>query len=860
MEKGRIAQTINTARNKIIEHQLRPETPERTAYENTLSRYIKYFQSAATISELKQNKIRFANADANGDDYDVAQSDASRAEYIITATDKESDPSRAGRSLVVTYDDQDQLQGFHFFGADNNATDVVRDHERGVWRATRITADSLSGVATAKQEMRSRADEMHGFLRDFYLSYIPKVEGLSNDAIQNMNLLNRFKEDRQEEIEKRLFLPMTRREFLKTVGVIAAGALFLAACGVSPDSGSGGNTADELKSKFPELQAAIESGAIDEARNQEVDRAEIESLGPGAKGVLYTFLASKEGEAAIAGSWEKVATPDFLKSRGVVAGSDINEIFRFKQRNGGYLFYDQQSNRYFKVAEAGTRDAEYLKQSAANYRNGWTAAGVPEEVVAKVQVIDSFTYEGKSSVLLSAPNMGQTLETYTKFLKVNNAANADAILSSMLERYYIDTLMPMNAAGVFQKDPNFKNICLFQQADGSVKLVPIDLAQKPMAFEQAQIFQTQYDELALRALGNGRNVKMPSFTEFLQKYPDIARQMNIMAQMGETVRLNITLPGEAAKVLVVVPQNLLGGSEQSGAVTTNIVRTIQKQYGEAYRNLPQGSLMPIEVTLEDGSISRFMVIKANPIGDPIAKFGGKWAEVLQLGKTGFKVMSDFLFIMWIATEIGELTDPDYSAKLFSDIAFPDSVSWTDNASAAIDDIYSRLMGAKDKLVTDTAQMMHPSAVAEQMFGVTQKELLDLITKRFMTQGEIIQVLSEQAKRAAFPPAPAQVEFQSPFPILVDEAELPVSAMFSAFQSDNDQQVVLFWGQTEGADKKPVTMPITAFQKNPGDKSWTTVPIIDKPWSVKFNIRGEQFTLTCKSAQNDGSRFELQCFK
>jgi len=607
-----------------------------------------------------------------------------------------------------------------------------------------------------------------------------------------------------------------------------------------------------------EFQLLIDSGAYSEPLYQEAIRAEQDtSLSPSAKRSLYAFLGSKAGEQMLQAGWEKVATPQFLYEQGVVVGDDISEIFRFKQRNGGFLFFDQVNNRYLKIAPEGVgTDAAYLRYSKNYYVEGWRAMGIPEETVSKVQLVEGFQYEGRQSVLLVTPNMNQTLETYTAFLKGNKVANADAILGDLLQRYYAESLLPMNAAGIYQADPNFKNICLFTQSDDSVKLVPIDLAQKPVAFEQSAIFQTQYEELAARA--GRRGIKMSSYGDFLAANPNVANQIGLVENLGQTVRINMSIPGEAQKVLLLVPQKMIGGADQAAIVENNIVEAITRQYRESYKVIPQGQVFAVNVPTEAGEVT-IGIMKANAVGDTVTAFGGKWAKFLELGKMGLKTAGDIFFLIWIADEIGHITDPDYVAKLDSAVAFPDSLNSSDSAEAFLDSIYGTLQFSKQNLARKAVDPRIWTPLMEQMFGMTNLDFLNLITGGFMTQQEIGEQLAEIAPIAAFPPASSEILFQSPFPIIVPGAEYPMSAMFSAYE-DNGSQTILFWAQTKNTDGKIVTIPITEFTKKQNDEKWETINLVDAPWTVEFAIDAHVRIFSCTKSVSNGETFELLCEK
>jgi hypothetical protein len=354
---------------------------------------------------------------------------------------------------------------------------------------------------------------------------------------------------------------------------------------------------------------------------------------------------------------------------------------------------------------------------------------------------------------------------------------------------------------------------------------------------------------------------MPSYAEFLQNNPAISEQLGLIAEMGKMKTITLSIPGQAAKISLMLPEAAIGGPQQGG-VMTKIVQSFEAQYMEEFKGMPQGTLKTFEIPLDTGGMSRVVVMKSNAMGDAVKLFGGDWGEMLKMAKQGAKFTADALFVIWIANELGEIADPDYRVVLESAIAFPDSVSWTDNAWVFLDTIYVRLMHAKTMLAARTAgnpQLMTP--VAEQMFGMTSLDILDLITKGFMTQAEIGQVMLDMADKAAFPPAQSEVKFQSPVPILLDGAEEPMSAMFSAFNDADGKQVILFWAQTQNIDGKLVTMPVSGFSRYPSDKKWEMTPIVEKPWTLEFQAHGNSMgVLTCTESQSDGSKFEIQCFE
>jgi len=74
--------------------------------------------------------------------------------------------------------------------------------------------------------------------------------------------------------------------------------------------------------------------------------------------------------------------------------------------------------------------------------------------------------------------------------------------------------------------------------------------------------------------------------------------------------------------------------------------------------------------------------------------------------------------MWIADEIGQITDPNYVAKLDSAVAFPDSLNNLDNAKAFLGNIYDVLQLSKKNLATKAIDPRMWTPLMEQMFGMT----------------------------------------------------------------------------------------------------------------------------------------------
>ena len=658
---------------------------------------------------------------------------------------------------------------------------------------------------------------------------------------------------------------ITRRDMIKLMGAFAGSVatrpyLGLAAAALTGCTSTAVNRPVDIQpvAHKPELQPLIDMGAYSEPLYQEVIRAENDhTLSPSAKRALYAHLGSKAGEAFLQSGWEQVVIPQFLKEQGAFYGDDVKNIFRFKQRNGGHLYFDQINNRYLKIAAEGVgNDAEYLELAKNYYVNGWRAIKVPEETIAQVQLIKGFKFEGNSSVLLITPNMNQTLETYTSLLKGKNVPNANSLLSDLLERYYIDSLIPMNAVGVFQTDPNFKNICLSIQADETLKLIPIDLSQKPIAFERSLIFQKQYEELASRAAR--RSIEMPSYADFLIKHPDIASQVGLLENLGETVRINMSLPNEAQKVLIQIPQEMLGGAKQSSLIEKDIVKAITEQYGNNYKTIPQGQVFNVVVQTEAGEAT-VSIVKANALGDAVTTFGGKWAKLLEQGKAAASYVGGALFIMWIGAEVGQVIDPNYTAKLDSSVAFPDSLGPLVNANKFLGSIHNTLQLSKSNFALKFLDPNLWTPVMEQMFGLTWNDFRSLLSGGYMTEKELGQQFAELVPKAAFPPASSEITFQSPFPPLIPGAQYPMSAMFSAYTGEDDTKIVLFWAQTIDPEQGIITVPISECTQKPGQDNWDTVNLINTPWSVEFSTDpGNTIQFSCNKSTIDANTFELAC--
>lgn len=717
--------------------------------------------------------------------------------------------------------------------------------------------------------------------------YITFRDNISNLVFHLYNDLNLYPQSTPEDIPKAVanmanfqnqrrtlealedrFGIMLRRSFLKKSAALLA--LFLVACGVKPtllteyvDPNTNLITQGENPNAPQEL---IDSGAYYDPIYEQIEIAENSDMSQGAKQILYAHLASKVASGYLQTAWQQVATPEFLRTQGILVGDELSQVFQITTKaNQGWRYFDPVSNRYIKIAP--TTDpiqAQYLRQSYQYYIKGWTAAGMPPEMIAKVQLVEGFTMNGDPAVILVTPNVGYNLEKILRNIRKSGFTNVETVMSTILQDYYSKVLFPMNTSGVLQPDVNFSNICVTAGPDG-LRFTPIDLAGKPQLIERGLIYRYQYELLAERAASRG--IMLPSFEEYLATNP-VARQLEIPTKIGvlsemsggNIIRLTVKINGQSMKVLL--PGAVFTEAPSIEAITQRIIPAIEAQYEPVYQTIRQGQVAIVRVPNGAGADVSIALIKANSFGDRIAIYGAKWAEILKGLRSGVKIAADVLLILWTAMEFEEFLVPDYRVDLQSVIAFPDSlpsVGSRDTGYILLDSLFNKLMAAKNLIARNAGtNPLTWTPMMEQMFGMTNKDFLELIAYHDVTQQEIIEQFIEMSKTIVFPPAPSIMKFQSPFPILIEGAELPVSAYFSAFQEPTGEQVVFFWANINN-NGTSVTIPVAAFTKQPDASEWETINIIEQPWKVEMMITESlNYVLECTQAQSDGQKFELIC--
>jgi len=681
---------------------------------------------------------------------------------------------------------------------------------------------------------------------------VPLTEKGTDDEL--LRIYEDFKKQRNQEKENRFDNRISKREFLKKMGLLSI-VIFLTACGSGADQILNEENLTEADIRELQEKNVFYAPLFDEVEKTGYE----ENMGLDAKELLYEFIISKEAEKLLYSSWRKVSTPDFLIERGIVVGNEIGSIFEFKNANGGVRYFDKASNRYLKLSLAGSLDERYLKLAYLDTIKGWRAIGIPEEMVAQVQWIEGFRVNGQTYSMMVTPNAGNNLEGFISMIRNNGKIpNGEAKALAFLDDYYTRVLFPMNAVGVIQQDVNFKNIVIQMQSDGKVRFVPIDLAAHPKIIEERIVFQWQYEQLAERA--KRRNILMPSFENYLASHPEIAEKVTFFKGLNEggIFKTSISLGADRQSIHLYFPRNIVGGQVDT-VVMDNLLSQLKAKYGARYEAIPQGEILTADLVMQDGSTKKIAFMKTNSIGGKIKPIGGKWGEMLKIAKTGTKYASDALMLMWIATELGEITDPDYRADIESLMPSVDTARTVgkDAGVVFLDTLFDKLSLAKKRLSDHSTDFRAWSPLIENMVGMTNLEAVSLLTNYGIPYEYLIQAIKKRIIDTVVPPAPSNMKYGSVFPILFPQAEIPTSAHFSVFVTDEKEKAIIFWGQVVNADGSKTTVPVSAFTKKTNEDRWTMTPIINSSWSITLSPDGVT-NFICEADESDGLQFKIKC--
>lgn len=858
-----VKKAYQTTERRYIDRALHSDRcSEHERYNNMVNRLMFFFSDVRTKGEMDRIGTSLQLAPSftlertqheEGSEYVIYQTKESGPENGLDTSAPQQPPEQ--NRMHILYDADSNLAAINFERHGKTPISVERTGANS-WTASHYSAQNIGAIGRAKQQYTESTRDILTFMADFYESVVLRTQGAEDTKGNELALYDRFMQTRKDEWKDRFGGLMTRADFLKRFGVLGLGVLSLVACNGQPGETPPQPSSFDLAPANADMKELYESGAFHGPLMEEVEKAHYEGLGDGAKEALYGYLMSKTAANKLDQGWRKITTPAFLRERGIIAGTELTEVFEFKNANGGVRYFDKTSNRYIKLSPVGSVDAKYLELAYKDTIAGWRAIGMPEEYIAAVQWADNFMVDGKPHVMMITPNVGNNMEGFVSMLR-NGKNGGEAKVLALLENYYTKVLFPMNASGVIQQDLNFKNVTVLAQADGSVRFVPIDLAAHPKILEQNMVFQWQYEQLAERAAR--RKIAMPTFAEYLQSHPDMAAKVNVFDALAKEGIWKTSINIGNQCVHLYMPKSMVAGEATDKAMVTAIVDQIKQNYGAAYEKLPQGEVITVEVTLGDGTKKPLAFMKTNSIGGKIRPLGGKWGEALKLAKSGVKLASDALFVFWIASEVAAVTDPDYVAQIESSIAFPDTAVSTrkDNGIVFLDAMYDRLLLSKDNLAARATNLSRWDPIVESMTEMNNAEALSLITNFNVPHSHIIQYVSDMVRKAVVPPAPSEMRFQSPFPILIPGEEVPTTAYFSAFNNEGEKSLI-FWAQVKNSNGETMTAPVSAFTKQQGMKDWIMTPIVDEPWSVQFSLTSLPLVYTCGTASSNGAKFELFC--
>ena len=608
-----------------------------------------------------------------------------------------------------------------------------------------------------------------------------------------------------------------------------------------------------------EWSKMVELGVVDQFRNDVIDNIKNDQLlTPGSQELLYAYLATDASAGALRGMWQKIATPQELINKGLIVGQNNNIILQSRLVNGGFSVFDQTTNKYIKFIAADTPQGAYLRQAFPSWKKAWSSISMPEEMINQISIVganpgEGILLDGREYVALSTPRAGfTTLETfYMQSVRAASVEVANIQITALLEDYYLNVLLQMNRQGVIQRDINWKNI-MVENTSGVVRGIPIDLDGAAYMIDQNALAEWQYSQLVERA--GRRGVILKPFSEFSTMHPEIFPQAPIA---GELKNISIVIDGLPTKV--IIPASYVEGLK--GEELYVQIAKIQDSISKQYRRISQGGLMTFEIETVEGTRT-LNIVKTTAIGDKLVGYGGKLAEVTKVLKNGVKLASDALLIMWLADEVGKITDPAYQVSFQSAVAFPDRVieNGRDGLTLFLGATFDRLIAVKRNLAakaTDVRNGNYPTI--QGVFDINAAGLLRCMSEYGMNQNQIYEYLLKKAD-ASFFPAPSDVQFVSPFPILIPGAQEPINAFFSAVTDENQNKLMVLWAQETDITGTPSLLPMATFTKQGEAGEWEYQVMAEKEWSLTMKLAsGDMYNLNCKPTDGfDGRTFQMLC--
>ena len=627
----------------------------------------------------------------------------------------------------------------------------------------------------------------------------------------------------------------SRRAAIITFGV----APVIAGLACTMENSNGGETIPLDTSG--ESLTAEEISNLDSIGALEIPDYDFGNLSPNARTLLIESLITRGASSELGAYWRKVATPAFLKDANIGVGDELSNVFRVRNTNGGFNIFIPEHKLWLKMTPKNSNQALLLQQSYPTWRNAWTAAGMPEEMIGNINYLDSFFYEGTEYVALSSPhtNPGLTLE---KALK-RGIISADQVLP-LLEKYFLEVIINMNNQGSLQIDFNFQNIVLHGEP-GNYKLIPIDLDNVPRLVQSGLVSQYEYERLATRALKRG--IQMKSYEEFAQIHrldaPSILQSDRIFG-------LNITINGQRTKVLI--PKSLVDG--KSEAHFSEILDQIEKGITSQIKSTEQGGLMEIKIITE-GIETNIPVLKTATVGERILPYGGRLGQLLRAGKQGLRLASDLLFVWWAADEAINLTTPDKSIDLRSKVTIETNAISTGSTTATgwPEQIFNTTMEAKESFAQNAVSTPFKKPEHE-LVGISPEDIAKLASLG-VNQGQVYDSILKDLRSSLIPLMPVNIRFESQIPFLFQGETKPTSAAISALK-DGEMELLVFWLKDTLGNSENLVPAGIFYRESKNVQEWMFNNLLNATWSMSFEVMGGN-TFLCQIDQN-GDHFTFNC--
>ena len=569
------------------------------------------------------------------------------------------------------------------------------------------------------------------------------------------------------------------------------------------------------------------------------DRPEVPNTGlsPHAQGLLFAVPLTIETSRELAAGWRKVATPEFVRAAGIEVGEELSGVFHVRNTNGGFTICLPENRLWIKMIPESSPQALLLEHSVQAWTDNWTAAGIPDELIGKIQLLDSVKYNGVNYVAMVTPHPspGITLESALLSGKIERDQAAQLLMD-----YYKRVLVRMNQGGTIQQDINFRNMVLVDGPEGR-RLAGIDFDASVKMIDRRLIHEWQYQELSARALKRG--IKLPPFTE-------IAHDLGAETSLTGKGMFGMDLKYGGQRVKVLVPQGVIG--EASGDDKWNIIKQVNDGIVKKLGNFKQGEVMPLTIDLPNGTQTEVIIMKTAPVGERIVPYGGRLGQLLKAAKEATRVGGEVLFIWWALSELDALLTPPDSVQFISEVPIELNAISTGKITMqnSLDAIYNVVMAKKREMVYDGV-IVNATNNALSQVGLARGDIARLAALR-VDLNKVTDALLAEMEASIYPGLPMEVSFGSAVPTFPGDNH-QTYVYFSACEDGGQRKIILNLVQYD--DEIATVEPVGYFVSEKETDTWQYAPLVED-WTMSFKLMADK-TFNC-TMQASGDQIKFNC--